>query len=355
MDHRAEHAPPRADRGRRAGRQARVLREARGRHARRRRRAPSSVTRQAGVITGVGYNYRWAPLVRYAKQQLDAPARSAALTNYRGRFFSMYGADPLGAAVLALPRSTRAATGWTSDLLSHAVDLAHFLIGPITAAGRDGRDVHPRAADRASRAPATTAAARRGPARRGDQRGLRRRAVRVRRRRRGTFEASRAIVGPESQMAFDVYGTEGAMGWNLEDLNRLRHYRRTEEPRSGYTTVYGGDRFPYHGAFVPGSGERDRVRGPDRDRGPRVPARGRRGAPVRGRLRAGAATGSAVQAALLKSRRVGPLGGCRVGSGGQWPLPRDTADRRARGRADRAHARGAARAPGAGRGRDRGL
>jgi hypothetical protein len=54
-------------------------------------------------------------------------------------------------------------------------------------------------------------------------------------------------------MAFDVYGTEGAMGWNLEDLNRLRHYRRTDDPSSGYTTVYGGDRFPYHGAFVPGA------------------------------------------------------------------------------------------------------
>ena len=54
-------------------------------------------------------------------------------------------------------------------------------------------------------------------------------------------------------MAFDVYGTDGAIGWNLEDLNRLRHYRRTDDPSSGYTTVYGGDRFPYHGAFVPGA------------------------------------------------------------------------------------------------------
>ena len=42
---------------------------------------------------------------------------------------------------------------------------------------------------------------------------------------RGTFEASRTIVGPESQMAFDVYGTQGALGWNLEALNELRLYR----------------------------------------------------------------------------------------------------------------------------------
>ena len=41
---------------------------------------------------------------------------------------------------------------------------------------------------------------------------------------RGTFESSRTIVGPESQMAFDVHGTQGAAGWNLEKLNELRLY-----------------------------------------------------------------------------------------------------------------------------------
>jgi predicted dehydrogenase len=71
---------------------------------------------------------------------------------------------------------------------------------------------------------------------------------------RGTFEASRTMVGPESQMAFDAYGTGGAVGWNLEQLNELRVYRATDDRASGYTTVLGGDRFSHHGAFVPGSG-----------------------------------------------------------------------------------------------------
>jgi predicted dehydrogenase len=70
---------------------------------------------------------------------------------------------------------------------------------------------------------------------------------------RGTFEASRTIVGPESQMAFDVYGTRGAAGWSLEQLNELQLYRASGDRGSGYTTVLGGDRFPYHGHFVPGS------------------------------------------------------------------------------------------------------
>jgi predicted dehydrogenase len=70
---------------------------------------------------------------------------------------------------------------------------------------------------------------------------------------RGSFEASRTIVGPESQMAFDVHGTRGALGWNLERLNELQVYLAEDELHTGYRTVFGGDRFPYHGHFVPGS------------------------------------------------------------------------------------------------------
>jgi predicted dehydrogenase len=68
-----------------------------------------------------------------------------------------------------------------------------------------------------------------------------------------TFESSRAIIGPESQNAFEVYGTEGAVAWDFESMNELRVYRRSDRLDSGWTTVYGGERFPYHGAFVPGS------------------------------------------------------------------------------------------------------
>ena len=70
---------------------------------------------------------------------------------------------------------------------------------------------------------------------------------------RGTFEASRSIIGPESQMAFEVHGTRGALGWNLERLNELQLYLAEDELHTGYRTVFGGDRFPYHGHFVPGS------------------------------------------------------------------------------------------------------
>ena len=35
----------------------------------------------------------------------------------------------------------------------------------------------------------------------------------------GTFEVSRTVVGPESQNAFEIYGTKGSLIWNFEKMN----------------------------------------------------------------------------------------------------------------------------------------
>jgi predicted dehydrogenase len=207
--------------------------------------------RQAGVISGVGYNYRWAPLVRYAAQ-LIAEGRLGEITNYRGRFFSMYGSDPMGVLSWRFLLD-QAGHGASTDLMSHSVDLAHMLLGPIT---RVSATTETFIRERPIPAPGGTHYGRGRPE---DPMG----AVtnedyaamlcQFESGARGTFEASRSMVGPESQMAFEVYGTKGALGWNLERLNELQLYLVEDEAHTGYRTIFGGERFPYHGHFVPGS------------------------------------------------------------------------------------------------------
>ena len=171
--------------------------------------------RSAGVISGVGYNYRWAPLVRYARE-LIASGELGEITNYRGRFFSMYGADPLGVNSWRF-QLDQAGYGVTSDLMSHAVDLAHMLLGPITRvtgtletfirerpAPGDGASHYGRGRPE-------------DPTHAGDQRGLRGDAVRVRVRRarhvRGQPHAGRTR--------------------ERERVRRVRHARRGRlEPRA---------------------------------------------------------------------------------------------------------------------------
>jgi predicted dehydrogenase len=211
----------------------------------------ATAVRAAGVTSGVGYNYRFAPLVRYAAE-LIATGRLGQITNYRGRFFSMYGSDPLGVLSWRFEQDG-AGYGVSTDLLSHVVDLAHLLVGPISeVVGVRGTAIAERpvpllGASHYGRGRPEDAT---GPVTNEDYAAL---LARFESGVHGTFEASRTLVGPESQMAFDVYGTEGAVSWNLERLNELRVYLAGDEPHTGYTTVFGGDRFPYHGNFVPGS------------------------------------------------------------------------------------------------------
>jgi predicted dehydrogenase len=211
-----------------------------------------AAARRAGVITGVGYNYRWAPLVLHAKQLIES-GRLGEITNYRGRFFSMYGADPMGLLSWRFDID-EAGYGVSSDILSHAVDLASMLVGSITkVSGTMETFIKdrplPRAGgthyDRGQPGDPT------GPVTNEDYAAA---MVVFENGARGTFEASRAIMGPESQMAFDVYGTKGALSWNLETMNKMDVFLVDDDgeaPR-GYTTVYAGDRYPFHGHFVPG-------------------------------------------------------------------------------------------------------
>jgi predicted dehydrogenase len=213
--------------------------------------------RQAGVITGVGYNYRWAPLVLYAKQLIDDGVLGT-ITNYRGRFFSMYGADPMGLLSWRFEHDG-AGYGVSSDILSHAIDLGMMLNGPINDVvglsetiiterplPKPGEGTH---YDRGAPGDPT------GPVTNEDYAGC---LVRFANGSVGTFESSRAIVGPQSQMAFEIYGTKGSLSWNLETMNEMQVFltpgagEQSEHLHDGYTTVYAGDRYPYHGAFVPG-------------------------------------------------------------------------------------------------------
>ncbi len=210
-------------------------------------------TRQAGVITGVGFNYRWAPLVQHLKHLIDG-GRLGDLTHYRGRFFSSYGRDRLG--ILSWRYlAEEAGYGVLTDIMSHTVDMAHYLVGPIrrVVAAKEiivkerplpqpGSHTH---YDRGSPGDPT------GKVTNEDYVGA---LVEFENGVRGTLEADRSIFGPQSQMGFEVNGSRGAAVWNLETMNELQLYLPEETPADGFMRVLGGDHFPHHGRIVPGQG-----------------------------------------------------------------------------------------------------
>jgi predicted dehydrogenase len=209
--------------------------------------------RHAGIISGCGYNYRWAPLVQYT-HQLIGDGRLGELTHYRGRFFSMYGRDRLGLLSWRFIQE-EAGYGVLSDIMSHAIDMAQYMCGPIrrVVATKEtfvkerplpvpGTGTH---YDRGKPGDPT------GPVTNEDYVGA---LVEFENGVRGTLEADRSIFGPQSSMAFELNGSKGAASWDHETLNQLQLYLPEEQPTDGFIEVLGGGSFPNQGAIVPGGG-----------------------------------------------------------------------------------------------------
>ena len=215
--------------------------------------AIEAAAREAGVVTGCGFNYRWAPMVQYTRRLIDE-GRFGELTHYRGRFFSMYGRDRLGLLSWRFLQD-EAGYGVLSDIMTHAIDMAHYLAGPIRRVvsvkeifvkerplPKPGAGTH---YERGAPGDPT------GTVTNEDYVGA---LVEFENGVRGTLEADRSIFGPQSSMAFELNGSTGAASWDHEKLNQLQLYLPEEQPTDGFIEVLAGDAFPHQGNIVPGGG-----------------------------------------------------------------------------------------------------
>ncbi len=212
-----------------------------------------ALARNAGVMSFVGFNYRWAPMVQYAKALIDE-GRLGRITHYRGRFFAMYGSNPLGHLTWRF-KQAYAGSGVLGDIMSHVVDMAHMLIGPIARVVSTRHTFipeRPLPTGQGTHFGLGTPDDPTGPVENEDYVGA---LVQFTNGAQGSFETCRAIFGPKCEMSFEVNGTKGAIKWNFERLNELELYLPNDDATSdGYTNLIGGPRFPDHGRFNPGDG-----------------------------------------------------------------------------------------------------
>ncbi len=213
-----------------------------------------AVARQAGVLTFVGFNYRWAPMVMHAKK-LISEGSLGELTQYRGRFFSMYGSDPLGLLSWRFDREI-AGYGVLGDIMAHVTDMALFLCGRVK---RLVSNSHTFISERPQPIPGKGTHYSRGAP--DDPKGAVSNEdyvgalVEFQNGARGSFEVSRSIFGPKNQMALELNGTQGALNWDFERMNELQLYLPGNDwQHDGFVRLVGGDKYPFHGNFNPGDG-----------------------------------------------------------------------------------------------------
>src|SRR5579862_892568 len=180
-----------------------------------------------GIPNLVWFNYRRIPAVVFAKRLLEE-GRLGQTFHYRALYLNQSGNDPSKAGTWRYKRS-EAGLGAAGDLLSHSIDSALYLNGPIaeltamTHTFVPGRDVDDATYFLARYANGSV----------------------------GTFEATRYGVGCRNRHAFEINGSKGMLRFNLEEMNQLEFFDATEPPNQQgmrNITVTGPDQ-PYSTNF----------------------------------------------------------------------------------------------------------
>jgi predicted dehydrogenase len=157
-----------------------------------------------GVRNMVWFNYRRVPAIAFTRRLIEE-GRLGDVFHYRATYLQEWGNDPTRPPGWKLQKSD-AGSGVLGDLLSHLIDTALYLNGPLTEVSGMMHTFEPgREVDDATLLLARFA---NGSV--------------------GSFEATRYAVGCKNRNAFEIHGSKGMVRFDLEDLNRLEFFDATD-------------------------------------------------------------------------------------------------------------------------------
>jgi predicted dehydrogenase len=150
----------------------------------------------AGVVHLCGFNYRFVPAIRRARELLEAGA-IGEVVHFRARYLQSWGWEA-PTDVWRFQRD-QAGSGAIGDLGAHIIDLARYLVGEIESVSALVRSyVEGHEVDDAFVA-----------------------AVELANGAIGTLEASRLALGRVNQNTFEINGSRGSIAFDLEHFTRL--------------------------------------------------------------------------------------------------------------------------------------
>lgn len=213
----------------------------------------SQAAGSAGIVTQIGYNYRYVPLVAHL-QQLITKDVLGDIEMYNGRFFSMYGHNRLSLHGWRFDFA-KAGAGAAGDVMSHAADMALFLAGPIRrVCAQKSTFITMRPLPKPEKQTHYATGSQSDPSAAVENEDYVGALVEFVSGARGTLEGWRTACGPKSNMSFEIYGRTGSARWNFERLNELELYREDTSGLDGFTRIVAGSAHGRHAKFNPGDG-----------------------------------------------------------------------------------------------------
>ncbi len=174
----------------------------------------------ASVKNMVGFNYRWVPALRLAKDLIDS-GKLGQIYHFRASYLQEWIMPHYGTPQIWRLDKALAGSGALGDLGAHIIDLAHFLVGDIKAVNamtktfidrRDGPEGPLSFKVEVDDAFVSCVEFENGAI--------------------GTLEASRFAGGHKNAELLEINGEKGSIKFNLERMNELDVLWIGEEPQS---------------------------------------------------------------------------------------------------------------------------
>jgi len=192
---------------------------------------------KAGVLHYLNHNYRRVPAIALAKK-LISEGKIGDIYHWRGAYLQDWIMDPNFPLIWQLTKES-AGGGPHYDLTSHAVDLARFLVGEISAVSAILKTfVTERplpGADSGVFSAGTSVAEKKSKVEVDDASFM---TVEFQNGALGSIDSSRFAGGRKNYNCFEVYGSKGSLLFDLERMNELQVYCMDDpEEIQGFRTV----------------------------------------------------------------------------------------------------------------------
>ncbi|MFG1856687.1 Gfo/Idh/MocA family protein [Actinomadura geliboluensis] len=178
--------------------------------------AAADRARERGIRSMVGFNYRRVPAVTLARRLVDE-GRIGTVRHVRAQYLQDWLADPAAPFTWRMDRD-KAGSGSLGDIGAHIIDTAQFITGQSLVGVSALMDTfvpeRPVPGGGTARVTVDDAALFIG---RTDGGAL------------ASFEATRFATGRKNSLRIEVSGSSGALSFDLESLNELWFYDRTED------------------------------------------------------------------------------------------------------------------------------
>ena len=195
-----------------------------------------------GVVTQVGFNYIKNPMLKLARQMVEA-GELGQITGFRGIHAEDYMHDPQSPWTWRIDPS--GGPGVIADLGSHIIGIARFLLGEIIEVNADVRTV-------IKQRPVTRGSSEMKPVEVDD---VARILVNFGRGCGGTIEANWIQTGRKMQLGFELTGEKGSLVFTQERFNELNFYRAGGDPKTnGFTKIETGPQHQPYGSFCVAGG-----------------------------------------------------------------------------------------------------